>query len=450
MHYTADPRDQASSGAGEAALAACRAGIESYNLMRADPMLHLDAAIEADEGFALPRLVKAWILHSVRDARHAGAIRALLASAEAGIDGSGDRDRTYLAALKLALSGHEIESATMLDAFLDRRPTDLLAHRLLQFELFWNGRSHWMREVAERAAPHWNEGVEGYATFLACRAFSNGEAGCHRAAEVQGRAAVDLDPGEPWGAHAVAHVLFMQGRHDEGIAWLEALSPGWGAANQIRHHLWWHLCLFLFERGAHERILSLLTSEMRNPDSPLVREAPEATIDIQNVASTLLRLELRGVDTGGHWAVFAEACARRVHDHANAFCNVHDMMVLGATGQFDEAEELLRSLGEYLKSGEGSLATAYHAAGLAACEAVLAHRKKEYLRVVELLSPVRHDLPRIGGSHAQRELLYQLLIDASRRSGRGDRVAVYLNDLRRIGFDKVEERTLYRDADPAG
>ena len=171
----------------------------------------------------------------------------------------------------------------------------------MQFELFWNGRTHWMLDIAERAAPHWHEGVEGYATFLACRAFANEEAGCYRDAERYGRQAVEMDDTEVWGAHAIAHVLFMQGRYDEGIAWLEALSPNWGAANQIRHHLWWHQCLFLFECGRHERILALLTTEVRNPDSPLVKAVPDASIDLQNFASTLLRLEIRGVDTGGHW-----------------------------------------------------------------------------------------------------------------------------------------------------
>ena len=444
MHYAADPRDCSSADA--AARAACDAGIEGYNLMRADTMGHLDAAIEADEGFALPRLAKAWILHSIRDLRHAGDVASLIASAEACADAANERDRAYLAALKLGVSGGGIEAATMLEAHLDRHPGDLLAHRLMQFELFWNGRSRWMRDVSERAAPHWREDDAGYPTFLACRAFSNEEAGDYRNAEAQGRAAVEIDPGEPWGAHAVAHVMFMQGRADEGVAWLEALSGNWGEANQIRHHLWWHLCLFLLERGEHERILALLTTEMRNPDSPLVRAAPHATIDIQNVASTLLRLDLRGVDTGEHWQIFAGICAGRVHDHANAFCTIHDVMVLAATGQLAKAQELLQHLEEYAESGAGSRATAYRAAGLAACAALLAHRRKEYGRVVELLSPVRHDLALIGGSHAQREVLFQVLIDAARRTGRHDLSAIYLRDLRRIGFENVATRTWYREA----
>ena len=427
-------------------MASCNAGIESFNRNRADAMSYLDVAIAADDGFALPRLAKAWMLQSARDANHAENIQSLIRAAEACLDVSDDRGGDYLTALKLAFSGRGIESATILEALLDRYPTDLLAHRLVQYELFWNGRAQWMLDIAERSAPYWSEGVEGYATFLSCRAFSNEEAGRYTQAEHDGRAAVELDITEPWGAHSVAHVLFMQGRNDEGIAWLEGLSPNWDAANQLRHHLWWHLCLFLLECSQHERILTLLTTEIRNPDSPLIKAAPDASIDIQNVASMLLRLEMRGVDVGDHWLVLADICGNRTHNHTNAFGNLHDMMVLAATGQFEKAEELLQSLEEFIKSGEGSLVASYRVAGIATCRAILAHRRKEYSRVIEVLSPVRHDLSLLGGSHAQRDVFYQVLVDASRQMGRGELVSIYLNDVRRIGFDKVDGRTLYRDA----
>ena len=446
MHYATDPRGHSLSSTNEVAVAACNAGIESFNRNRADAMSHLDAAIAADDGFALPRLAKAWMLQSARDANHAESIQALIRAAEACLDESDDRDGDYLTALKFAFSGRGIESATILEALLDRHPTDLLAHRLVQYELFWNGRAQWMLDIAERAAPYWSESVEGYATFLSCRAFSNEEAGRYAQAEHNGRAAVELDNTEPWGAHAIAHVLYMQGRNDEGIAWLEGLSPNWHAANQLRHHLWWHLCLFLLECTQHERILTLLTTEIRNPDSPLVKTTPDATMDVQNVASMLLRLEMRGVNVGDHWQVLADICANRVHNNTNAFSNLHDMMVLAATGQFEKAEELLQSIEELIESGGGSLVTSYRVAGIAACRAILAHRRKEYSLVIDVLSPVRHDLSLLGGSHVQRDVLYQVLIDASRRMGCGDLVSIYLNDVRRIGFDKVNGRTLYRDA----
>ena len=446
MIQATDYRGHRLSSANQAAVDACNAGVESYIQSRVDAMAHLDTAIEVDNSFALPKLVKAWMLHASRNTAVTNTIQLLVDDAEACIDVSNNRDRDYLLALQYARCGRGIEAATVLEALLDRYPTDLLGHRLVQYELFWNGRANWMREIIERAAPHWSDNVAGYSAFLAARAFSNEEAGCYAEAERYALQAIEIDDASIWGAHTIAHVLLMQGRIDEGATRLESLSGNWSAANQMRHHLWWHLCLFLLERGEHQLILELLTTKIRNPDSPLVKAAPDATIDLQNVASILLRLELRGVDVAEYWPVIAEVCAGRVHNHANALGNAHDMMVLAATGQMDQAELLMQSMREYAETGDGSLYTSYKAAGVATCAAVLAHRQGDYAGVVEALSPVRHDLPLLGGSHAQREIFYQILVDAAYRLGQTHLVVIYLRDVRRIGFDRVEERTLYRDA----
>jgi hypothetical protein len=443
MPSNIDPRGHALSSRHAAATDACNAGIDSYNCWRADAVGHLDRAIAEDADFALPKLAKGWVLHMGRSTAFAGKILELIADSERCIAPGDDRERDYLAALKLASSGRGIEASTILESLLIRHPTDLLAHRLVQFELFWNGRVGWMRGIAERAAGYWNAELPGYGDFLSCRAFAAEECGDYPAAERYGRAAVDIANTDVWGAHAIAHVLVMQGRIDDGVEWLEGLSGNWADANQLQHHLWWHLCLFLLERGEHERIFTLLTSKIRDPQSPLVQAAPEATIDIQNVASILLRLELRGVAVADHWQVLADICSRRVHDHGNAFTNAHDMMVLTATEQFDRAEEMLESMREFGHSGEGNLGASYRSAGTALCAAILAHRRRNYTDVITHLSPVRHDLSLIGGSHAQRDLFYQLLIDAAHREGRADLVPLYLDDVRRIGFEAVDERTLY-------
>jgi len=446
MIQATDYRGHRLSSANQTAVDACNAGVESYIQSRVDAMANLDSAIEADNSFALPKLVKAWMLHASRNTAVANTIQSLVDDVEACIDVSNNRDRDYLAALQDARCGRGTEAATVLEALLDRYPTDLLGHRLVQYELFWNGRASWMREIIERAAPRWSDNVAGYSAFLAARAFSNEEAGCYAEAERYALQAIEIDDASIWGAHTIAHVHLMQGRFDEGATWLENLSGNWAAANQMRHHLWWHLCLFLLERGENHRILELLTTEIRNPDSPLVKAAPDATIDLQNVASILLRLELRGVDVVNQWPIIAEACAGRVHNHTNALGNAHDMMVLAATGQMDQAESLMQSMREYAEIGDGSLRTSYLAAGIATCAAVLAHRRRDYTGVIETLSPVRHDLPLLGGSHAQRDIFYQILIDAAQRLGRAELVLIYLRDIRRIGFDRLAERGLYRDA----
>jgi predicted Zn-dependent protease len=63
--------------------------------------------------------------------------------------------------------------------------------------------------------------------------------------------------------------------------------------------------------------------------------------------------------------------------------------------------------------------------GLPLANAVLAHHRQAYGEVVDLVAPIRLQIRRIGGSHAQRDVFDQLLIDASLRARRLD-VAVPL------------------------
>ena len=428
------------------AAAAFNAGMHSFVCWRTDTFAHLDSAVETDPDFALARLAKGWMLQTARSAAFKPAIDDLLQASALLIDPADDRARAYFDSLEAAVNGRGVEASTIMEAMLARHPTDLLAHRLVQFELFWNGRSAWMREISERAAPAWRDNMVDYGCFQSVRAFSFEETGDYDAADRCGRDAVEIDPHDCWGTHAIAHVLLMQGKIEEGVGWLERLSVNWEDANQIGHHLWWHLCLFLLERGEHEHILDLLTTRIRNPKSPLVKAAPDATIDLQNVASLLMRLVLRGVDIADRWNIMADICADRVHNHANAFSNAHDMMVLAGSGQFDQAEKLLESMRAFAVTGDGNLVTSYRVAGIAVCEAVLAHFRGDYARVVKLLAPVRHDMHLFGGSHAQRDVFYQILVYAACREGFNELIPLYLADIDRIGFGLVDQRTLYRDA----
>ena len=412
--------------------------------MRADAIEDIDAAIQEDESFALPKLVKAWSLHCGRDANAAGAINGLLKDAEECLPSTSGRETGLYSALKLARDGKGIESVEALEKIAAESPLDLYVHFVALEEVFWTGRAEWMRDIVERAAPAWHESAEDYGPFLSLRAFANEEAGRLDDAERFGRQAVEIHSADIWGAHAVAHVLLMKGEMQQGADWLETLSPHWRYGNQMQHHLWWHICLFLLELGERDRVVDLLTAEIRNPDSSLVRVAPAAPIDISNVASLLLRLELLGVDVADQWEVLGSICAGRVHNHDNAFANVHDMMVLAATGRFDSAQELLDSMRSRYQDGLGSVALSYNDAGIPACEAVLAHRHRNYGEVLSRLMPVRHDLPLMGASHAQRDVFYQLLVHAADQEGQGRLRAELLREVEQIGFREVAGRVAYQ------
>ncbi|MGI9521130.1 MAG: tetratricopeptide repeat protein [Hyphomicrobiaceae bacterium] len=389
-----------------AAAASYDRAARSFVAWRADAVSHLDSAIEADPEFAMPKLLKAWILHAARTHKFAPDIRYLLSSAEQFLPDASSREQALAASLRTANRGNLQGGISILEIHLADNPRDIVAHRLAQFELFWSGESMWMRDIAERAAPCWTEDAPDFAHFQAVRAFSNEEAGDYDTAERSGRDSVCREPESAWGAHAVAHTLVMQGRVEEGANFMEALSGNWANANQIAHHNWWHLCLFLLERAEYDRILELLDTKVRNPDSPLVKAVPDATIDLQNVASLLQRLELRGVDVGDRWNTISEICAGRISDHANPFSSAHDAMALAAVGRYDLVESLIENMQRY-GEGHGVIGAVTRTVGAPVVAAVAAHRQGEHDRVVDLMWPARRDLHQIGGSHAQRDIFFK-------------------------------------------
>jgi len=418
----------------------------SFNHWRTDVMDHVNAALEADPDFPMAHAFRGLFLGGGRHVKYLGVMRDSLAKAEAGADAVSERERSYIEALQHMVAGRNDGAAEAYDRLLQAHPTDILGHRIAQNELFWMGRADDMRALVERAAPAWSENTPGCSLFLSVRAFSNEEGLQYADAERYGRAAIERDPTDAWGAHAVAHALLMQDRIDDGVAWLEPLSGNWAGLNQIVHHNWWHLCVFLLERGEHERILGLYDDQVRNPESPLVKAMPDVYIDLQNAASLLLRLELRGVDVGARWRGLVEPAEGRIGNHASPFTDAHAAMILAAAGEFAKADELVASMRAFAAEDRGPLGRATAGASLPSAVASIAHRKGEHEAVLAALLPARPTMPSMGGSHAQRDIFYQILVDSCRKLGRKAELQEVLSDIGRIGFEHVAERTLYADA----
>ena len=135
-------------------------------------------------------------------------------------------------------------------------------------------------------------------------------------------------------------------------------------------------------------------------------------LDLLNDASLLLRLELHGQDVGAQrWQALADKCRAHTTDQVLAFIDVHHAISLSAAEK-DGAKALLAAMQNYAETNGEDNATVTGYVGLPLARAVVAHRNGDYDKVVETLLPIRYELYRIGGSHAQRDLFAMLLIDA--------------------------------------
>ena len=200
------------------------------------------------------------------------------------------------------------------------------------------------------------------------------------------------------------------------------------------------------EKGEHEHVLQIYDAHVRNPESPLIKAMPDVYIDLQNAAAMLMRLELRGVDVGERWQALVEPAGGRIDNHASPFTCAHAAMILAAAGEFARADELVRSMQSFAAEDDGPLGKAVGEAALPSAVASIAHRKGEHEAVLAALMPARPAIPSMGGSHAQRDIFYQLLVDSCVKLGRKQELAEILGEIGTIGFEHVAARTLYADA----
>jgi len=397
--------------------------VESYLGFRKDTGERLKAAMTSEPDFVLAHCLRGYFMMLFgRRAMVSRAQRSLeAAEASARTTGATSRERAHLAALGAWIKGDFAGATGRWEAIAAEHPRDILALKLGQYGRFYSGESERMRHLLASALPAWDASVPGHGFVLGCHAFGLEETGDYVAAERVGREAVDRNPSDIWAAHAVAHVFEMTGRPREGVAWVDSLQSNWADCNNFSFHAFWHRCLFLIELGPLDRVLDLYDREVRP-------ESTDDLLDISNAVALLWRLEEAGVDVGDRWKELADRAQGHLDDHLLVFGDVHYLMALAAAARANDAARMVESMERYAaESGETEAAVAREP-GLALARAVLAHRHRDYARVVEELLPVRDTIHRIGGSHAQRDLLDEMLIDSVLRAGRFDRAKALLAD----------------------
>jgi len=417
-----------------AAVAAFDHVIAGYLKYRADTPQRLQALLAADPGFALAHCVQGYMLMLGYKAALLPAARAAEATARRLAVDATAREHAHVEALAAWIDDDLDRALAAWEGILLHHPHDVLAMRLAHFVNFWLGRPQDMLASIERILPHYTPAHPGYASVLACRCFANEECGNYLAAEPDGRRAIELDPGDLWAAHAVAHVLEMQGRRQEGIQWLTTLAPNWEGGNNIQHHLWWHCALYHIENGEYSTVLELYDQRFRNLASPLTTATPDVYIDVQNAASMLFRLVRQGVDVGRRWEELADHAEARIGDTLSAFTLPHWMMALTASGRDGAAVRFLEGMRATpnsaagtnsvtgTNSGAGTVAGIVASYALPVSDAVRLHAQGRYGEAVDRMLPVLGGMYRMGGSHAQQDVLEQLFLDAATRADRTDAI----------------------------
>ena len=364
--------------------------------------------------------VYAGLLWMLLEAPEAGTRAAkYLEAAERTAPGATRREQLNTAMLRAWADGDLERAIRLCDQVSDEFPRDLAIVKTHQYFEFNRGNSPEMLRAVLKVGAQNSDVPQVYGM----KAF--GYEQCHllEEAESEARAGLAMRRKEPWAQHALAHVLLTRGQIDAGAQFLEDASDTWSDLNSFMStHLWWHLALFYLSQGREQEALKLY-------DEHCWGISKSYSQDQVGAISLLARFEIAGIDVGPRWEDLADHLAARAQDTVQPFLTLQYLYGL-ARARRPEAETLLQFVRDYAALAPNFIRTAWREVALPGCEGVYAYARGDYERAWQHLSIAIPRMAEVGGSHAQRDLFEQILLDAALKSGRWSG-AQHLLELRR-------------------
>ncbi len=383
------------------------------------PDAKLQAALDADEGFAMAHVVQAYVLHLQTN------VPAARAAAEKAVELSAgcSREEQQIARIVHCFThGKGTEAIGLVHEHLDEFPTDTLAMRVAQrlYMLgcfgagvpdFPNHLMAMMRKVAPANGDDW--------AFLGQYAFAHHETNQPEKAMDLATRSLEGNPQNAVASHSVTHSYFEQGDAANGGRWLGDWLDGWDRRASYNTHLSWHLALFELAQGRYNQALELYETHIR----PGVQARNLA--NLQDAASLMWRLQIySGEEPSKPWDEVRDMALPAAETPGPAFRDCHAALAFAGAGDAESTQKFVDRVKAQGEKGddlsrEMVLPIALGAAAFAA---------GDYDEAADLMGPTYPMLARIGGSHAQREVFEDTLLETYIRAGRYDEAKAMLDE----------------------
>jgi tetratricopeptide (TPR) repeat protein len=413
------------AGDDKESLAACHRALDLLVTHRGIPSAEVERLL-ADHPHSVPgHCLRAGIIVRNDDRSKWSKLAESLACIEAACPSLDDPARRHAAAARAWLEGDPSFAAESYGKIVIDWPRDMLALAVAQALDFRLGRRRTMRDRIAQLLPEWDATVRGYASLLAMYAFALEENGQYARAEKMARRALELDTGHPGAIHVLAHVMEMQGRAREGLAFLAATEPAWSQGTAFSVHLAWHRALFHLDANDPQSALATYDAQIA------IASDMNALAD---GSALLWRLQLRNIELGARWRLLADRWEEQRLADAGLFHIAHAMMAFAAAERTVAAARLIEAL-PHIDMTSALPSLPENELVLPFCEGLLAFARGDYAACVDALTRVRHIAHRCGGSLAQCDLIHLTYTEAALRAQRA-----------RLARALVAERTAQKPA----
>jgi tetratricopeptide (TPR) repeat protein len=376
-----------------------------------------EAAIEADEGFALAHAGLAFA-RAFRGKAEAAKVSSRRARALAG--GTSRRERQHLEAVAAFVSGESSRARGLIREHLAEFPRDALAIQMATMLISTSGsaqRQHESLALLSGVEPAFGDDW----WFLGNYAFAHHEVGLFEPSRRFAERSLALYPRNAAAAHPLAHVFYETNDHAAGADFLDGWIPGYDRGGPYLCHLSWHLALFELASGHEARALELYEQAI----SPAVAQTRTTLVD---AASLLWRYQIYGCEPRPlPWPEVCEYAARVTARPGVALADSHAALAYAAMGDEAAMATLIDGLRDLAAKGNQLAESVV----LPLASGLQAFARGSYEEAVRLIEPLAEQLVRIGGSDAQREVFEDTLLEGYFRAGRFEQAEALLR--RRLG-----------------
>ncbi len=334
------------------------------------------------------------------------------------------RERAHVAAAERWIDGDMSGAGDLLGAISVEYPRDLLALSVGHQIDFFTGDAVTLRDRIGRAIGGWRPDDSQLGFVQGMYAFGLEETNLYGQSEEVGQAAVERNPDDVWGIHAVVHTYEMAGRVPDGVRFMRSREADWQRGNFLNVHNSWHYALYLLQGGDTGGALAMYDRMIRHAGSQ------DAALELVDASALLWRMHLEGTPVGDRWRPLSAAWARVLRPGFYPFNDMHAVMSFIGNGELESAEDLVRELDDVVsRPSAGSTGWAMtELIGLPVCRSMVHFGRGEYDQVISGLLPIRTRVHRFGGSHAQRDAVERTLLEAAIRAGRFDLAAALVSE----------------------